>query len=325
MNDLRTAVRPAVRQLRRWIPRRRGPAILMYHRIAEESFDPWGMAVSPKYLAEQAEWLARNCEVFPLVEFAGAHREGKLPRRAVAITFDDGYACTYKVAAPVLEALKLPATVFLPAAPLERGGEFWWDELERLVLGHRGSSLEIDGRKIELGSRDASDRNWKPYHAPRTRRQKAFKAIWSMIHRKGANEVDTAMADLRCQADAAPAARESHRIATLDEVRSSKLEPGCHGLSHASLPPLSETDKAREIDGGKALLGELLGKVPAIFAFPFGEVDRKSEQAVEESGFLCACSSRQKFVRPRSEMFALPRLVVENTTAPEFARMLSGR
>jgi peptidoglycan/xylan/chitin deacetylase (PgdA/CDA1 family) len=297
----------------------------MYHRIAEESFDPWGMAVSPKHFAEQAEWLARNCEVLPLVEFASAHREGKLPRDAVAITFDDGYACTYKVAAPVLEALKLPATVFLPAAPLKRGGEYWWDELERLVLAYRGSSLDIDGRKIELGSRDASDRNWKPYHAPRTRRQKAFKAIWSMIHRKGANEVDTAMDGLRCQADAAPAARESHRIATVEEVRSSKLEPGSHGFSHASLPRLSETDKAREIHGGKALLEELVGRVPAVFAFPFGDVDRKSEQAVEESGFTCACSSQQRFVRTRSEMFALPRLVVENTAAPELAATLSGR
>jgi peptidoglycan/xylan/chitin deacetylase (PgdA/CDA1 family) len=325
MSDLKAAVRPAVRQLRRWIPRQTGPAILMYHRIAEESFDPWGMAVSPKHFAEQAEWLTRNRQVLPLVEFASAHREGRLPRRAIAITFDDGYACACKVAAPLLEALKLPATVFLPAAPLERGGEFWWDELERLVLGYRGSSLEIDGRNIELGSRDASDRNWKPYHAPRTRRQKAFKAIWSRIRRKGANEVETAMADLRWQVDAAPAVRESHRIATVDEVRSSKLEPGSHGLSHASLPWLSATDKAREIDGGKAFLGELVGRAPAVFAFPFGDMDRKSEQAVEESGFVCACSSQQKFVRPHSDMFALPRLVVENTGAPGFARMLSGR
>jgi len=297
----------------------------MYHRIAEESFDPWGMAVSPTHFAEQAEWLARNCDVLPLVEFASAHREGRLPRRAIAITFDDGYACTYKVAARILERLELPATVFLPAAPLKRGGEFWWDELERLVLGYRGSSLNIDGRKIELGSRDASDRNWKPYHAPRTRRQKAFKAIWSMIHRKGANEVDTAMADLRCQADAAPAARESHRIATVHEVRSSKLEPGSHGFSHASLPCLSETDKAREIREGKALLGDLIGRVPAVFAFPFGDVDRKSKQSIQDGGFICACSSQQGFVRPRSEMFALPRLVVENTGARGLAGMLSGR
>ncbi len=324
MSDLRAALRPAVRRLRRLIPRRPGPAILVYHRIAKETFDPWGMAVAPDHFAEQVEWLARNRTVLPLGEFASAHREGKLPPDAAAITFDDGYACTFTVAAPLLERQKLHATVFMPAASLERGGEFWWDELERLVLGCDASSMILDGRKVDLGARSDRDRHWRPYDAPRTRRQQAFHRLWSMIQRKSGDEVAIAMTGLRRQGGETPP-RETHRIATVNEVKSSALESGSHGLTHASLPSLSPTEQAREIREGKALLGELIGRTPTTFAFPFGHTDRGARRTVEGAGFVCACGSRQQFVDSEADVFALPRLVVEDGDASGLKRMLSGR
>jgi peptidoglycan/xylan/chitin deacetylase (PgdA/CDA1 family) len=307
------------------IPRRPGPAILMYHRVAEESFDPWGMAVSPTHFAEQAEWLARNREVFPLREFAAAHRAGKLPADAVAITFDDGYACTFTTAAPVLDRLGLPAAVFLPAAPLERGGEFWWDELENLVLEFRGSALVLDSQEVKLGPRIGADREWPRYAAPRTPRQKAFRELWSMMRRKSGEEVQVAMADLRRQAERTSVVRDSHRVATAEEVTSSKIEIGCHGLTHASLPQLSASEKIIEIRDGKALLTKLTGREPATFSYPFGDFDAAVRESVAADGFVCACASRHTFVRPDADDFALPRLVVEDGDARALERMLSGR
>jgi peptidoglycan/xylan/chitin deacetylase (PgdA/CDA1 family) len=297
---------------------------MMYHRVAEETFDPWGLAVSPGHFTEQAEWLARNRKVLPLVEFADAHREGKLPRDAVAVTFDDGYACTFRTAAPVLERLGLPATVFLPAEPLHRGGEFWWDELEQLVLRSSAPNLTLDGRTVELGPQDQGDRHWRPYNAPKTPRQRAFRTLWSIIHLKNGDQVVAALSRLRKQAGEMPA-RESHRIGTVTEVNASGLEHGCHGLTHASLPALGKAGQAHEIARGKELLTNLIGSSPATFAFPFGDADRDAERSVREAGFVCACGSRQKFVGAGADMFALPRLVVEDTGARGLERMLSGR
>jgi peptidoglycan/xylan/chitin deacetylase (PgdA/CDA1 family) len=295
----------------------------MYHRVVDESFDPWGMAVSPTHFADQAEWLARNRKVLPLAEFAAAHRAGKLPADAVAITFDDGYACTFTMAAPILDRFGLPATVFLPAAPLERGGEFWWDELEHLVLEFRGAALTLDKEEMKLGQPTAADRSWAPYEAPRTSRQKAFHKIWSIIRRKRADEVEFAMADLRCQAGRAPAARHSHRIATVEQVRSSKLETGCHGLTHASLTQLGESEQRREVADGRELLAKLTGREPATFSYPFGEFDSGARDCVAAEEFVCACASRQSFVYDGTDAFALPRLVVEDGGARTLQRMLS--
>ena len=49
-------------------------------------------------------------------------RREPLPRRAAAITFDDGYRSVYEVALPVLERLSMPATVFVPAQTGESHG-----------------------------------------------------------------------------------------------------------------------------------------------------------------------------------------------------------
>ena len=42
------------------------PAILMYHRIADAAFDPWGLAVPRQSFADQMQWLAKKRTVLDL-------------------------------------------------------------------------------------------------------------------------------------------------------------------------------------------------------------------------------------------------------------------
>ena len=61
--------------------------------------------------------------------------DGKTGCRAGGVlTFDDGYADNLQQAAPLLVRHEIPATVFVTAGQLRRPNEFWWDELERLLL-----------------------------------------------------------------------------------------------------------------------------------------------------------------------------------------------
>jgi peptidoglycan/xylan/chitin deacetylase (PgdA/CDA1 family) len=320
-----------VRRLRRLLPRRPEPAILMYHRIGAETFDPWGLAVAPERFAAQLEWLARNRTILPLAEFAAMHREGRLPANAVALTFDDAYACNAQVAVPMLERFGIPATIFVPAELIERGHEFWWDDLERMVLGHHGSVLCVndgDGaEQVAVGEPEAGDRHWAPDAGPTTPRQRSFHLLWSRLREKAPAELFAAMEQLRRQTRTPAKPRPSHRPMTADEVRSAgaaTIDIGAHSLTHPSLPTLRPADKRHEIVDSVARCEAISGTIPRTMAYPYGDFDAESEQLAEDAGFACACTTEHAFVTPHARAFALPRMQAGDWGPERLARMLGG-
>jgi peptidoglycan/xylan/chitin deacetylase (PgdA/CDA1 family) len=302
-----------------------GPAILMYHRIAEETFDPWGLAVSPDNFESQIEWIARNRTVLRLSEFARLHGAGKLPRDAIALTFDDGYACNADTAVPLLDRHGAPATIFLPAELIERGSEFWWDQLETIVLGHRGDALRLNGHEVQVGESRPEDRFWRPAELPQTPRQVAYHRLWSILYERRPAELDRGMDELRDQSQRASRPRKSHRPMSPREIAgigTDLVEFGSHSMRHASLPLLGSEEKAREIRDSVGRCAELTGKTPKTFAYPYGNADRESARLVAEAGFLCACRADGWFVRRRTDPFALPRIFVGNWDSARLARQL---
>jgi len=314
-----------MRRVRSALPRLPRPVILMYHRIAEETFDPWGLAVSPANFADQLGWLKTHRKVLPLTEFAERHASRTLPGDAAAITFDDGYESTATAAAPLLELHKLPATVFLPVELVEGGSPFWWDELQQLVLGFAGASLVVGGRKLPLGKRSAADGQWRPFAGPRTRRQAAFERSWAILRHMAPAELECAMQELREQVNVAPSNECDlpMKPAQVRTIASGRIQFGSHALAHPSLPALSRAEKTAEIHGSIERITALTGLTPLSFAYPFGDRDEESEAIVRQAGFLCACATDGHAVDRRSSLFALPRLGVRNVDARRFAQEIA--
>ncbi len=100
-------------------------AILMYHSVME---DPGSQEV---YLGEivhprnafrsQMELLARRFHPTSLDQVGRFVKgEGEIPDRAVVVTFDDGYADNYEIAAPVLQEVGVSATFYATVDSVER-------------------------------------------------------------------------------------------------------------------------------------------------------------------------------------------------------------
>lgn len=310
----------------RALPRADRPTILMYHRIAKDSFDPWALLVAPDNFAEHLRWLAAHRSVLALTEFAERHRNGSLPRDAIALTFDDGYACAAEVAAPLLSSFGLPATIFLPVELIERGDPFWWDELQDVVLGHDGNSLRLGGEPISLPPRDRRDAQWEPWARPSTARQQIYQRLWEMLRSKPPAELRTCMMELRDQVPhplSAPALRRPMTPREVRAIASDCIQFGSHALTHPSLPRLNSSEKAREIQESVVRCWALSGQRPRSFAYPFGDFDAESLALVEKAGFELACATEERSVPAGQSVFALPRLGVGNWTAARLERALS--
>jgi peptidoglycan/xylan/chitin deacetylase (PgdA/CDA1 family) len=128
--------------------------ILMYHRVATMPPDtrfPTNF-VSPALFATQIEaLLGWGYEPITFREWT-AYREhaARIPRRPFIVTFDDGYADFAENAWPVLQRLKVPASVFVVASKLGRTND--WDPGEPqtpLLDAATIRQLEADG--VEFG------------------------------------------------------------------------------------------------------------------------------------------------------------------------------
>jgi peptidoglycan/xylan/chitin deacetylase (PgdA/CDA1 family) len=264
-----------------------------------------------------------------LSEMVGQARSGTLPADAVAITFDDGYACNLGAAEALREA-DAPATVFVTVDNVRSGREYWWDELEQLILAAQAKQLHLilpaGTVEIDLGSPQEDDRHWPPSALPRTPRQKAFHRIWSELRLLEPGQQQDAMAQIRLKARLPAEARDSHRPMTAAEVGSLSrfgVEVGAHSMTHTSLSARSEDDQRSEIDGSRVVCAELSGSRVLSFAYPYGDFDERSVRLVEEAGFACACTTKHGAVRGPRDAFTLPRIQVRNWQTDELARVLS--
>lgn len=278
--------------------------ILGYHRVAHLTSDPWGIAVHPKHFAEHMEVLRRHYIVLPVQEFLKRITSVTLPDRAVAITFDDGYADNLHQALPVLERYRFPATMFLSTGQLDAPHEYWWDALEASVLG---APAERSTWKI-----------WEPAPTTRHHTLQTLYAERSMSDGALATELHRQLTP-----------RPNYRVLTSKDVErlaaSPLIEIGSHTVSHAALGKLTLHEQQQQLEESKARLESLLNIEIAGIAYPFGTkpfYSAETTQIAAQSGYRYGCSFRCGSVYPQSDPMDLPRCGVADWDGAEFHNQL---
>jgi len=334
-----------LRQLGGWLKRRlaRRALILMYHRVANLPNDPYLLAVTPKHFAEQMEVIRKYYFPMRLQGLVQALREGRVPPRAVIVTFDDGYADNLFNAKPVLEQYDVPATVFVTTGAVGHPYEFWWDELDRLLL-QPGTlpprlQLRLDGQawQWELGEAATyttvdyqRNRHWhiEQEDSP-TPRHRLHRSLYQLMHNLEERDKQQLLQDLRTWASAQPMGRPTHRNLSLHELTHLAdqwlIEIGAHTVTHPALATLPVTTQRDEILQSRTRIEEVLDRSVLSFAYPHGSYTQDTLAIVRDAGFSFACSSDTATVRRDSDPFRLPRISMRNWDGESFSRCLVGR
>lgn len=109
--------------------------ILMYHDVVEDGVECNDWTITASRLREDFQWLSDHGYTTLLPsEVVQMSREGKLPEKAVLVTFDDGYASNLELALPILEETSTKAVVSVITERLdsEKPGFMTWDMCREL-------------------------------------------------------------------------------------------------------------------------------------------------------------------------------------------------
>lgn len=280
--------------------------VLIYHRVTTLSSDPQQLAVSPTNFLAHMLFLRDN---FPILRFEDDWSNIKEP--SVVITFDDGYADNVRDALPVLENVGVPATFFVSTGWLGSNREFWWDELERILLGEGKFPSRFELCDESLG------KEWT------TKCHKDRIALYQEIHLM-IKKIDVVRREdwfnqLHAWAGTAEEGRLTHRAMTICELQklatSGLTTIGAHTVSHTPLATLSSHEQQLEIVESKKELEKLTGREVKVFSYPFGGKSDYSNETVRlcrNAGFVRAASNFPGHVHHWTDPYQTPRYLVRN-------------
>ena len=321
---------------------RAGALILLYHRVTEPDADPQRLAVRPAHFAAHLEAIRAAADVLSLAELVTALDTGRLPARGIVVTFDDGYADNATTAAPLLTAAHVPATFFLTSRYVDGTREFWWDELEQILLGPAvlppALRLSLDGAAwvADLGTAAAwtpatvaAHRGWTVEDRDPTPRHAAYRALCTALKPMTGAARTRVLDQLAAQTRLTPVVRPTHRPMRASEAlalaRTPGLSVGAHSASHPSLAALPVSDQRAELLESRNTLAHLTQAPIAHMAYPFGgrgDQSWRTRRAARAAGYTAACANEPGLVRSRATRFRLPRVLVRDWDAATFTGQL---
>ena len=274
-------------------------SILIYHRVLPAPDPLLHGEVDAARFDWQMALVARHFHVLPLTEAVERLGRGALPTRALAITFDDGYADNLSVALPVLQKHGLSATFFVAAGFLD-GGRMWNDTVIEAFRAAPGPAWDLGA--LGLGTH--------PVTTPAERRAGYGRVIAVLKYLPFAERAEKVQA--LAAAASLPAGSELMLSSTgLRRLRAAGMEIGGHTVSHPILLRLDEHAARREIAEGKERLEGLLGERLRLFAYPNGKPGQDYGPAhvdmVRSLGFRAALSTTWGAARAGDDPFQLVR------------------
>jgi len=310
---VRTALASAL--LRALEPSERRLLVLIFHRVHAAPDELFPREVTAGVFRWQMDLLARYMTPLSLREGIARLASGMLPRRAVAVTFDDGYADNLDVAAPILKSAGVPATFFVATGYLG-GGRMWNDTVIESVRRLPPGEHDLDD--LGLGPRRVGDVD--------SRRTLCRDSIVAIKHRPQPQR--QRLADALAARAGSPLPDDLMMTPTqVRELAELGFEIGGHTVTHPILRLLPPGEAVGEIRQGREQLERITGRAVDLFAYPNGrpgeDYGDEHVAAVRDIGFSAAVSTKRGVCSSRSDAWQLPRFTPWDRTPERFlARML---
>jgi len=292
-------------------------SVLIFHRVLPRPDPLFPDEMHAARFDELCGWVSRWFNVLPLDEAVRLRAAGKLPARALAITFDDGYADNHDVAMPILLRHGLSATFFISTGYLD-GGRMWNDSVIEAVRGTTLGELDLTSLAPGLGRYVLGELK---------QRREAIHAILSVVKYLPPPRRLEVVAEFARLAGVELPDDLMMRSDQVRAMREAGLLIGAHTVNHPILLKLPADEILRELRESRQTLERLLDEPVRLFAYPNGkpgvDYDDAAAELVRREGFDAAFSTAWGAAGPGSDIFQMPRFTPWDASRHRFGmRML---
>ncbi len=275
----------ALMQLRRYAPVPSPVSILTYHHVAHVDLtSPYDSGIAdadPAQFRRQMEILARYGTPIGIDELIRALEGAPLPKNPVMVTFDDGYRSCHDVALPILRAIGMRATFFVPTGYINDRKLYWWERIAIILRQARRQSATIQFPR--------------PFEIDRTN-PNAHRVLADLIKNTRNLDIKRFLDQLAAAFgvpwnDGIEADHADNLIMSWDHVRAlsrAGMDVESHTRWHRVLQTLDDGMLRDELAGSKAELEAQLGRPVRALAYPVGRRIahvRRIREAVIAAGY----------------------------------------
>jgi len=269
-----------------------------------------GKHIQADEFRHQMKFIRDNTTPLSLRELAGIINEGKvLPRRSIAITFDDSYKNVHDIALPILKDLQIPATFLISTGFIGSNRRFWTDQVEHVIN-------MTDETEITISLKDGDMCFTLSSFLQKYDTVNTLKKIFKQLPPHERNRALDSLAKATKVEDNGDDISNYQNL-TWDDVlhmdEGTLFEVGGHTVRHEILSYLSRSDLEYEIRECLRVLEKYLHHSIDLFSYPEGQRDHFNEQVIsvlKEAGVQICPTAIKGFNPSGTDLFHLNRIMV---------------
>lgn len=274
-------------------------SVFLFHKVPKITDELFPNDITLERFIRLIDFISDNFVVLPLAEAVDKLQRGKLPRRAAAISFDDGYPEWRLGAVELLLQRSIPATFFITAGQFD-GRPMWHERLANIVRHYSGDVL--DTQAVRLPPLKVSDYYDKvvavqalEYH---------FKYLPPVIR-------DRFLEDLEAATSAHLGQVSAFSSGDLVDIANKGFEIGAHTLDHPILGLCTADQALAEIGKTREILEGIVKRPVKGFAYPNGrpwiDFSWRHIDMVKAAGYDYAVTTQWGSARSDTSPYQIPR------------------
>jgi peptidoglycan/xylan/chitin deacetylase (PgdA/CDA1 family) len=283
----------------------RGAVIFNLHRVlplqeTERCYNS-NLVLTPESLDEFVRFIKRRLPVVPLAELVDGMLKNRL-KPCCALTFDDGWEDNYRIAFPILDAHRVPFTIFLPTQMIGTTRRLPEERFWRVMSGDSSDECQ-EHLKKHLISAGMITEGQPAYRYAEAR------GLFKQLSHEGKMQFLDGCEKLYGTPSTESVFLDWHQVRLM---RDKGVTFGSHTMRHTNLTVNTSDFMKVELVGSKQKIKEETGIDAEFFAYPNGMYNATAIAAVREAGYKAAFTTERAIVNSLSNLLTLPRVPLSN-------------